>query len=138
MSQSVLTHDTFDHDALCRLRHLNRRLEEHYGLRLSGRAYMQLCRDLAARCIPFRVIRRDPQNRQILQVRLRGTWVLLVYSPVRQLVHTALSPTRGLTPRCPPKHTPRVPPRRHAFTRGQENQREESRPAGARSGRRSS
>lgn len=115
---SVLRHDHLDADVLSRLRHVNGRLAEYYGLRLNGAEYMRLCRLIARRRIPYQVLRRDHQNRQILQLRWRGVKLLVVFSPVREILHTALHPVRGLQPKRRPTGPHLRPVRRgHAFAR---------------------
>ena len=116
MYTSVLAQPFLDEDVLCRLAHVNLRLEQHYGLRLRGGDYLRLCRLIENRRIPFRVLRKDGQNRQVVQVVWKGQVLLLVYSPVRQLLHTALHPERGLAPRGGQRvPRPRRVTRRHAF-----------------------
>lgn len=116
MFPSVLAQPFLDEDVLCRLAHVNLRLEQHYGLRLRGGDYFRLCRLIENRRIPFHVLRKDGQNRQVVQVVWKGQALLLVYSPVRQLLHTALHPERGLAPRGGPRAPrPRRVTRRHAF-----------------------
>ncbi|MBZ9752123.1 hypothetical protein GO986_12190 [Deinococcus sp. HMF7620] len=118
MQPSVLRHDHLDADVLSRLRHVNARLTDYHGLRLTGAEYMRLCRLITQRRIPYQVLRRDHQNRQILRLRWRGVTLLLVYSPARGLLHTALHPLRGLSPkRRPTGPQARQVGRGHAFAR---------------------
>ncbi|MBI0446868.1 hypothetical protein D9600_13120 [Deinococcus sp. DB0503] len=89
---------------------------KYYGLRLHSGEYMRLCRLIRDRQIRFQVVRGDRQNRQVVLVCWKGKRLLLVYSPVRQLLHTALHPERGLTPRDGLRTPrPRRVTRRHAF-----------------------
>ncbi|GAA5501072.1 hypothetical protein Dxin01_00803 [Deinococcus xinjiangensis] len=115
MTGSVLAHGYLDEDVMARLRHVNLRLSELYGLRLSAEEFMTLCRKITQRRVPYSVLRRDHQDRQIMCLKLKGQVVLLVYSPIRQLIHTALDPVRGREPKRRGHSRPRPVSRRHAY-----------------------
>ena len=115
MNRSILAHHHLDEDVLARLRHVNLRLEQLYGLRLNAQEFMTLCRNITRRCVPFQVLRSDYQDRQILQLTLKGKVVVLVYSLTREIIHTALHPKRGLQPKRQPRLQPRQGTRRHAY-----------------------
>ena len=120
MIRSVLMHRHLDEDVLARLRHVNRRLEQFYALHLSAAEFMGLCRGITERTAPYHVLRRDKQGRQIVRLTLKGMDVLLVYSPTRGLIHTALHPGRGLEAKRRTRLRPRRVSRRHAYAqRGQ-------------------